>query len=66
MNVVESSLNSSQNQYRIDVSLTLYNLTLSYDERILQHQQALDLRLALEKAGQDFYAKSQFTPKNSQ
>lgn len=36
----------------IDLGLTNDNLRLSYDQRALQHQAALDLALEIERAGQ--------------
>lgn len=39
-------------EYGIDVNLIECNLSLTYSERLKQHQNALDLVLALSKAGQ--------------
>lgn len=39
-------------EYGIDVNLIECNLNLTYKERLRQHQEALDLVLALKKAGQ--------------
>lgn len=35
-----------------DISLIRESLALSYEERVLQHQAALDLMLEMERAGQ--------------
>lgn len=41
-----------------DLSLVDYNLSLSYEERVLQHAAALKFALDLAAAGAAFYAKS--------
>lgn len=52
-------------EYGIDPSLTEFNLSLSYEERLEQHQRALELALALRKAGRDLYGKPEQTPQGS-
>jgi hypothetical protein len=40
-----------------DLSLIDYNLSLSYEARVLQHDSALELMLALRAAGEAKYGK---------
>lgn len=42
-----------------DVSLIEESLSLSYDQRAFQHQQALNLALALEQAGRELRERSE-------
>ena len=44
-------------EYGIDTSLIESNLKLSYTERIIQLQKALDLFFILKSAGKKYYAK---------
>lgn len=44
-------------QTGIDLGLIRDNLRLSYEERILQHQDALNLALAIELAGQQLHER---------
>ncbi|KAF1713244.1 hypothetical protein CSC71_08840 [Pseudoxanthomonas sangjuensis] len=41
----------------IDIGLLEDNLRLTYEQRALQHQDALDLALALERAGRDLHER---------
>lgn len=41
-----------------DLSLIDYNLSLTYEQRLLQHDSALELMLALRAAGERLYAKT--------
>jgi hypothetical protein len=45
----------------IDLALTNDNLRLSFDQRALQHQDALDLALKIERAGQRLRERSAST-----
>lgn len=49
----------SVNDFGVDLELLTYNLTLSYEERISQHQSALNLMVEIEQAGMLREAKSQ-------
>jgi hypothetical protein len=42
-----------------DLSLIEDSLSLSYDQRAIQHQQALDLALELERAGRELRERSE-------
>lgn len=42
-----------------DLSLIDDNLSLSYDQRAIQHQQALNLALELERAGRELRERSE-------
>jgi hypothetical protein len=42
-----------------DLSLIDDNLSLSYDQRAIQHQQALSLALELERAGRELRERSE-------
>jgi hypothetical protein len=44
-----------------DLSLIEDSLSLSYDQRAIQHQQALNLALELERAGQELRERSEPT-----
>lgn len=44
---------------REDGDLLVYNLSLSYQERLEQHQAALEMMLTLKEAGIRYHAKSQ-------
>ena len=46
----------------IDLALTEDNLRLSFEQRALQHQAALDLALEIERAGQRLRERSASTP----
>ncbi len=52
-----SSAWQQRNLYRIDTNLVSYNLSLSYEERLRQHQNSLDMVLSLQQAGRDYYAE---------
>ena len=41
----------------IDPSLIEYNLSLTYEERLINHQRALDTLNELKKAGEKIYGK---------
>jgi len=43
----------------LDLSLVDDNLGLSYDQRAIQHQQALNLALELERAGRELRERSE-------
>ncbi|HMM58352.1 MAG TPA: hypothetical protein PKD77_12300 [Rudaea sp.] len=46
----------------IDLALVEENLRLSFEERALQHQSALDLALEIERAGRQLRERSAKTP----
>lgn len=48
-------------QAGIDLGLIEDNLRLSYEERVLQHQDALNLALAIEQAGRKLRERSATT-----
>ena len=48
-------------QAGIDLGLIEDNLRLSYEERVLQHQDALNLALAIEQAGKQLRERSATT-----
>lgn len=43
----------------VDLSLLDDNLSLSYDQRAIQHQEALNLALELERAGRELREQSE-------
>jgi len=49
----------------IDLGLIDDNLRLSYEERVLQHQDALNLALAIERAGQRLRERPATTPRTT-
>ena len=48
-----------------DTSLIEYNLSLSPDQRIMEHQSALDMVFLFEEAGKKYYEKSQLSSRDS-
>jgi hypothetical protein len=57
------SLRSKTND--IDLSLLEYHLSLSPEERLRQHQRALNLTLQMKNAGQEYYARLRESPQSS-
>ena len=47
----------------IDLSLIDVNLTYSYEQRAIQHQEALNLALELERAGRELRERNQSSRK---
>lgn len=52
-------------EYGIDVSLIDYNLSLSYEKRLEQHQSALELMEEMEKASRKHHEKFKRSSQNS-
>ena len=52
-------------KYGIDVHLIDENLSLSVEERIQQHQSALDLVFELDRVRESVYSKPESAPKTS-
>lgn len=52
-------------EYGIDLSLLKANLKKTATERVLDHQRALDFRLALEEAGRRYYASQSKTDRKA-
>ncbi len=50
-NGIPSQPNSPLQDSEIDISLVEYNLSLSYEERLQQHQEALNLFLLIQEQG---------------
>lgn len=48
----------------VDKSLLEHNLSLNYEERLRQHQRALDMVEELQKAGRRFYEELRESPQN--
>ena len=59
---MNDSAREAAEAYGLDLSLTEENLRLSYDERLLQHQRALENLEALAQAGENVRSKP--TPSN--
>lgn len=53
--------NSNVNYFEVDRQMIAKNLSLSPQQRIENHQSALNLVTELRKAGENFYGKSQQT-----
>ena len=49
-----SKVEKEAQDFGIDLSLTNYNLSLSLEQRLTNHQRALNLVLELRKAGQQY------------
>ncbi len=49
-----SKVEQEAQDFGIDLSLTNYNLSLSLEQRLTNHQRALNLVLELRKAGQQY------------
>ena len=54
--MLEETTRFERDEWRIDVSLLEYNLSLTHEDRLFQHQQALNLFLEIQKAGRNYYA----------
>jgi len=61
--VVETTMNFRSSkaaeralEYGLDLSLTEHNLTLTPEQRLVQHQEALNLVMALTEAGKRLHA----------
>ena len=50
---------------QVDSQMIVRNLSLTFQQRIENHQDALDLLIELKKAGKKYYAKSQRTSKEA-
>lgn len=58
MNSDQSQNELAETYSDLDLPLLIRNLSLSFEERLIEHQRALDLLMELSKAGLQFYAKS--------
>lgn len=55
--MAEKDLGPSEETPELDLELLRYNLELSHEERLIEHQRALQLLFDLQEAGKDYYAK---------
>jgi hypothetical protein len=55
----DADINTEQEADEVDVSQLIRNLSLSPEQRLLEHQAALDLVIELEKAGKKLREQSQ-------
>lgn len=56
-----NELEESAKKYGLDLSLTYANLELSLDERLIRHQQALNLMMEMQRAGEKYYERLEQT-----